>query len=189
MLYKEIGMQRRIALCLTNLGRLFIDKGDYKRAEMYLQESLSHCQHYGYDRESVLCLCFLGYLTLKLQRSAAPKRPANYFYSALKLAAQCRSVPAALDVLVGLAILRVHSGAERKAAELLTVILRHSGGEQETKNRAMQLLTKLGAEPRPTKVAPSHERDRTLDLWVVVNQQLARLKKRTLLSPEKRREF
>ena len=135
------------------------------------------CQRYGYDRESVLCLCFLGYLTLNRQRAGAVKKAADYFYPALKQAAQFRLVSAALDILVGLAILAVHSGEKRRAVELLTVALRHPGAERGTKNRAMRLLTELGIDPRPNQVAPAPERDPVPDLWAVASKKLERLKK------------
>jgi tetratricopeptide (TPR) repeat protein len=189
VIYKEIGVQQRIALCLTNLGRLAIDKGAHEQAKAYLQESLSHCRQYGYERESVLCLCYLGYLTLNLQGARAAEEAGDYFYPALKLAAQFRSVAAAVDIMVGMAILLVQSGEMGRAMELLTVALRHPGGEQETRYRATQLLTKLGNESGLTEAATNSARDLGPDLWATVDQHLRRLKKRTQISPEKRRQF
>ncbi len=167
MIYEELGVQQRVALCLTNLGRLSIDRRQYAQAEIYLQKSSALCQQNGYERETVLCLSSLGYLYLNLEGDRAKTEAENYLYSALALATQVRAVPAALDILLGLALQLSHSKGEERAIELLDLALHHPGSEQETKDRATKVKREVTAVPHTSAAFISAE-SQPLDLWETV---------------------
>jgi predicted ATPase/DNA-binding SARP family transcriptional activator len=167
-IYQEMGMPQRIALCLANLGRLAYDRETYEQAEQYFQQSLALCQEHGYARGRLSCLCHLGYLRLKLEGLRAQAEAGRYLYQALESAAQIRSVPVALDILVGLAVLLNQTGDKRRAVELLSLAWYHPGGEQETKDRAKTLGIELGAEPPLAVALNISTREPVLDLWAMV---------------------
>ena len=64
----------------------------------------------------------------------------------LRIAAEIRGVPVALEVLVGIASLRAKRGETQSAFELLLIVLNHPACDQETKNRVDHLCTELEAQ-------------------------------------------
>ena len=70
----------------------------------------------------------------------------------LRIAAEIRGVPVVLEVLVGIASLRVKRGETQSAFELLLIVLNHPACDQETRNRAEKLLVELEAQIPPTQI-------------------------------------
>ena len=118
------------------------------------------------------CLCYLGHLNLSLEDPKSQEQASHYFSMALKLAAQVRSVPLALDVLLGWAIFLSRSGYKRGAMAILTLVLDHPGSDQETKNRAAEYQTELAADFSPETEATALAQNPGRDLWETIAKLL-----------------
>ena len=131
------------------------------------------------------CLRHLGFVACAGGKARLDEA-SRYFYQALELARKLQSVPVALDILVGLAILLAQTDEEQRAAELLTLVLHHPASEQETKDRATRLRAERTAELPAVIVASAQARPQALDLWKSVDQLLKELPTLHKITPEER---
>ncbi len=137
---RQIGDRYGVAISLNNLGLVAHDQAEYEKAAGLHQESLEIFLEIGYSIGAGLCLNDLGKAALALgDREAADE----YFSQALRMARELGAEPLALSVLVPLAGLRVNSGEAETAYRLATFVRQNPASDQETRDRAGELLTRL----------------------------------------------
>ncbi|HEX9076593.1 MAG TPA: hypothetical protein VF932_12485, partial [Anaerolineae bacterium] len=90
----------------------------------------------------------------------------------LRIAAEIRGMPVALEALVGLASLQANRGDAQSALELLLIVLNHPASLQETKNRAEKLRLELEARLTPQQIEIAATQVQTSSLDLVIAQVL-----------------
>jgi serine/threonine protein kinase/Tfp pilus assembly protein PilF len=151
-LAREIGQNFRVAWALWGLSSLAERRGDYLAAKQLFEEGQAAFPlEYSYP--------VLGWALLGLKDYQAAKQT---FYRVLKAN---RDFPVSLlQALTGLA--QVWAGTEKheRSLELLALVLSHPASDQEIKDRAGPLQTRLAAELPPEVVEAAQTRGRALDL-------------------------
>jgi len=139
-LFKEMRGRRGIASALSNLGRIAYLQGEYTEAADLLQESLTIRREIGYHRGVGESLAYLGQLNVAQDE---PQKGKKFLLEALQTALDIQARAIALDVLTGLAELLIKEEESEQAAELLALVRHHPASEQETKDRAKDILTTM----------------------------------------------
>jgi predicted ATPase/DNA-binding SARP family transcriptional activator len=168
-LAEEIGEPRGIATSLHNLGRLAYDRGNYAEARRLHLESIERYRELGNPHGLASALCRLGYTACRLANADQAR---DYFKEAFAIAHPMNARPQVMDILVGVASMRIADGLsspqEMVAAELLTLVLEHPASEAETRCTAQTLLDRLDLVPLPSIEAPGPAQDgyeRLIELW------------------------
>jgi DNA-binding SARP family transcriptional activator/predicted ATPase len=131
---------------LCRLGSLKYALQQFGEAKQLYQESLAIYEEIGDRWGMALSSTHLGYANCALGHYQEAE---GYLDRALRLAMEIGVLPVALAALAGVANLLVRKGEQRRALELLAVVLHHPASEQETKDRIKRLLSELeGHLPR-----------------------------------------
>jgi predicted ATPase/DNA-binding SARP family transcriptional activator len=139
-LTRELKDMFGVGLGLCRLGNLMYEMQQYGEAKQLYQESLATYDAIGDKWGIALSLTHLGYATCALSEYQEAER---HLHRALTLAMEIGVMPVALAALVGIANLLLTRGEQKRTLELLAVVLGHPASEQETKDRAEQLLSEL----------------------------------------------
>jgi predicted ATPase/transcriptional regulator with XRE-family HTH domain len=131
------------------LGLACLAEGQLTEAQAHLRKSLDIFGENFIGWDIARSLTYLGD-AIRLSGDLAGARPV--YCDALRLSVETRTVPIALDALVGLASIGAQSGAPEQALMLSCFVLDHPSGEEETKFRARQIMDSLVAELRPEQV-------------------------------------
>ncbi|MFZ5807642.1 MAG: tetratricopeptide repeat protein [Chloroflexota bacterium] len=165
-----ISMQESIALCERTknrwgmgtayryLGLATLATGRCVEAQGYLQKSLEIFGEYFKGWDIARSLTYLGdtaFMAGNLQEAEK-----NYL-DALRLAVEAKSLPLALDALVGLARVQVCNGEAEQAFKLARHVLNHTAATQDTREISRQLI--LGVENQLCDDRMQAIRERTLD--------------------------
>jgi len=172
---QELEEPRGIALCLNNMGLLAHDMQDYPTAEQHLQESLPRYKEIGHQHGVASAYCNLGYVAYALGGNRKEEAK-EHFQQSLTLATEIGARPVALNALVGWATwLSAGEPGEvalEQAVELLALALHHPASEQETRDRASQLLAELQTRLPPELVTAAQKRGKNRDLEATVTELL-----------------
>jgi predicted ATPase/DNA-binding SARP family transcriptional activator len=168
-IYEELEDPYGIAISLNNLGIAAYDLGQYAEAQRLHQRSLEIFKEIGYQTGVGLVLKDLGYVAIAMGQDGEARL---YFLEALKVVLKMQTVPSALDVVLGVATLLAKQAAYEQALELLAFVVHHPAVEQDTKNRAMDLLARLEQSPVPVSWNASQERGKTRAFDEVIGEIL-----------------
>lgn len=177
-IYEAMGHWQRNARCQYHLGRLAFDQEEYELAEHYFQKSLEISQQHGFKPETLLCFCQLGCLRLQVNSKDLLGIANQYFSWALILAKEVKSVPLALEILPGLALLLKRFGDEKGAVELLSFVSKHPGGAQEIKDWAIKLHSEFRNVSYLSEASAFPAHYRRPNLWDLINNHLQMIQKR-----------
>jgi Tfp pilus assembly protein PilF len=96
------------------------------------------------------------------------------FRQALRTATEGNVQPNALDAMLGLAEVNVHSGDCEAALKLIGHVLQHAASAQVARDRADQLRVDLEAQLTPQQIADTRREAQAKSFDVVVTEILAR---------------
>jgi tetratricopeptide (TPR) repeat protein len=154
---------------LDRLGRIAQAQGKYVEATYFFRESVALSRTNGERWNRARALAHLGEA---LDAQGEAREAWASFQAALQLAMEACFMPVVLESLAGLATLLAHEGAGERALELLVHILAHPTADQEVKDRAGRLQSKLVACRSPEQVVTLQERARARSFEVVVDEVL-----------------
>jgi predicted ATPase len=154
-----------IAGCLSNLGWVAHLQDDYAAARAFYEESLALSRTIGDRRGMAIALTNLGFTASALRDLPAA---AAAFDEALRIATEIGATPLALEVLVGLARLRVGNGQPEPAAELLGLALRHPASNNDVRMQIELFIDEIAGLLAPERMTAALERGSRLLLEDVV---------------------
>ena len=137
---RALGMQRLIPFFLANLGLVAYMLRDYEHSQRLSQEALTFVQASGERWFEAGLLSQLGKAATALQEY---ENAETYLRNALRLAWRLKDLPLVLQTLVHFAELRLAQQAYQEAATLLHVTCNHKAINQEDKDLALSLKTRL----------------------------------------------
>ncbi len=166
-IYEEFGNRWGIANCLCNLGLVAYWRQDYPGAFQHTQAGLSMAQEIG-DRELVsICLPSLGYISTRLGQ---PQAARQYFRQSLPEIQAIGAAPYMINVIVGMAELRLLNGEYAHAAEYLGLAQAYPLRDREREALMEPLLATLQTALPANELAAALERGRAMDLNLVIEQ-------------------
>jgi len=151
------------------LGLATMAAGRYVEAQSHLQKSLEIFGEYFKGWDIARTLGYLGDATLLAGNAVDAGK---VYRDALRVSLEAKSIPIALDVLVGLAHVRARSGNSELALELCRHILNHPASTHEAKDRAHQLSKELEARQAPQQIEAARARARTKPFDKIVEEIL-----------------
>lgn len=171
-IFQAIGNRRNGAVCLANLGILAYQQRDYAAASDYIQQSLVMSHETGYRLLTAFALNTLGFIELALGNLMNSE---SLFHESLIMADDIDALPPLLKTLVGLARLRLQTGAGSFAAELSGLVEHHPSLDEELRlGELARLKHELEAMLSDDELVTALERGRTLDVKTVTKKILAR---------------
>ncbi len=172
---KALGILPNVAHCLSGLGHLAFDQGQYVQAEQAQLEALAIWQDIGNEPEMALTYRYLGHIILTGD-SARRIEAQRYYQQALEWARQYGLAPLALDLFVGLAEMLLPEGDMETAVTLLSLAQTHTAATAATRQQAAELLAKTTAHLSPAAVqAAVAQRPDWQDAAALVLEKLAGL--------------
>jgi predicted ATPase/DNA-binding SARP family transcriptional activator len=165
----EMEYRFAVGFALHHQGVLAYLTQAYEEAKLSLQESYKIFEETGERRFVALSLTYLGYVNYALEDYQAAW---SQLYSALKLAHEAQAKAVILAALTCLAALLTQEDQPERALELLTLVLHHPASEQETKDRAERLYSKLKSQLPLAIANAAEQRGRTEKLEKVVAELL-----------------
>jgi serine/threonine protein kinase/tetratricopeptide (TPR) repeat protein len=148
-IYREIGNQHAIADALNNLGFSALMQNDYLEAQLLLQESLEILQNLDAQWSIANTLANLGHVETALENPSAATR---YFMKALQQAYEIQAEPLLLEIIVGLAKLRVNAGDDHGALEMLIMVFNHPANISDIQAMIDPLIETLTIKLSPQTV-------------------------------------
>lgn len=142
-LSRENGYRFATGLALDGLGELAYIEGRYKDALPLFSESASLFQELGDTHRLSRTLYHRGLNFLALDQVVEAEHDFN---SALRLAYKGGFTSAALNAMLGIALLGARQNASQGRLELVLYVLEHPASTQETKTRADRLRAELEAQ-------------------------------------------
>jgi predicted ATPase len=115
-------------------------QGQLGEARSLLQKSLDTFGDYIVGWDIARSYTYLGEVALLSGEIAEARK---IYLQALSLANEARSIPLMLDALIGLAFIDAKSGNLERALQVSNLIISHSAGTQETKDRANRLKLEI----------------------------------------------
>ncbi|HET7229604.1 MAG TPA: tetratricopeptide repeat protein [Longimicrobium sp.] len=155
---------RLVANALQNLGAAAWEAGDYPAAETHLHEAVRICREMGFRRLLAFGLNALGNVFVARGELAAGEHAC---LRALAIAAEAGEAPLTLEVLLGLARLRMRQGHHAQAAELAALLQAHPATDQSARTSAASIQAEL-VEPATDEVRAALARGRVAELDAVV---------------------
>lgn len=137
---REIGFQWGITSTLKHLGDVEKAMGELAAAQQHYQESLTHSRQAEDRKSAVYVLDSLADLSRQQQNRVAAW---GYYREALETAVAIGLIPVAIDVLVGMAELFAEEGQIGQAVQLLAFAQCQPTVDQQTRDKAAQLLNSL----------------------------------------------
>jgi tetratricopeptide (TPR) repeat protein len=154
-------------------GELALVQGAYPRAAEHFQKSMTLFKDVG----DIGVLWGIAWSLNGLGKTAcalgAYQESRQYFQKALRSAMHAPSIPEALDILVGMAILLAASGKKEQAMELSAIPLHHPASRQITRERVARLLAELGVELTLEQVEATQARAQARTFEAVVQELLS----------------
>jgi predicted ATPase/DNA-binding SARP family transcriptional activator/uncharacterized protein HemY len=149
----RIGDRNGQAIALSNLGEIAHTQGKYRKALAYYEEALAIGRAIDDQRSVLVCLNNLGETACTMEDFDTAN---TYLVEALRLASENQTMIVLTKVLVNLAALFAEQGQVDRSATLLAVARQQPGCEQDTKDKAKQMLSELEVAP-PEPPLPSLE--------------------------------
>ena len=163
-LKRAIGDGRGVALALNNLGDIAIQLGQHDAAEDSLRESLALARRL---EDRALAARALNNLGLLAQARGDRRGAVDAFHEALRLMQGMDRAPLALDVLAGYAALLAEAGQAAPARRLAALVAAHPASEAQVRDRARQVLCRVGLEDEAEAV------DAPADLTGAIDEALS----------------
>ena len=138
---REIGDGEGQAIALSNLGEVACAAGDYAEAARRIRWGLAIGRDIDDQWTVMACLNSLGEIAIRMGDEAQAWAS---FAEALEIAQATQTLPFLLKVLVNLAVLLAGEGDGQLAAEALSLARRHHASEEATKEKANQLMKRMG---------------------------------------------
>jgi tetratricopeptide (TPR) repeat protein len=160
-LFRELGFPMGEAVALNNWGVACHMLGEYAEARSLLVECLAVCRELGHRHIAAHALASLGGVAGALGEY---REAWEHTREALETAREIGSVSATLFGLVSAAFLLARNEAGQQAAEVSALVYHHPAANQETKNRARQLLVELETQLPAPVIAAAQERGRARKL-------------------------
>jgi tetratricopeptide (TPR) repeat protein len=148
-LNSALGDRWGLGTAYRSLGRLAAMQGDYAQAKTSFSQALEVLTELGAQGDAAQVLADLGWTWLALGDTVQAE---GAWLETLRIAVEGEQLPLGLEAVLGLATLRVRSGDNENAFELLLMILDHPASLQETKNRASGLRAGLEAQLTPAQI-------------------------------------
>ncbi len=139
-IFEELGHLYGMASCLNNKGNVCMALEDYSQAKSYFEKALAIREELGDQRGIASVLNNIGSVGIKTE---------NYVWAqenllrALKIGWENNVLPVVMDCLMGLSQLKMNEGSTHIAQKWLSTIVNHTASNQETIERATNLLTNL----------------------------------------------
>ncbi len=137
---REIGDRWSVGATLNNLGYSALLQGNYTQVETYLEESLDIFRDVGDLASAVQALINLGHAASALNDN---EKAAEHYCDALQSALQIDAAPLLLEIVAGIARLRIREGKANEALGLVSLALHHPGTNSDIKAIAEPLLDEL----------------------------------------------
>jgi predicted ATPase/DNA-binding SARP family transcriptional activator len=164
-IYRALGYRPGLSAALNNLGQVASALGEYDLARELVQESLDIKRETGDRNAMIHSLLQLGAVTRKMGDYGESKK---WHAQTLRLALEIQALHLVRYVLVGVAELENQRGERERALELLSFVLHQGVGEQELRDQAHNLRSKLEAALSPQAVAQCQQRGQARTLEAVV---------------------
>jgi len=140
-LQKDFGDLKGIAGTLTTLGRIALLEGDHAEARRCYEQARTIYHDLGVDGELAICLEGMGNSARAIGHYGEARR---YLREALQLSRQ-HLASLTPSIFVGIGELLLETGQQARGIELLAFALHHPASDQDTKERAQQLLNRYPA--------------------------------------------
>lgn len=176
-LSRKGGSVAAIVEALYLLGSTLYKMGDMERieAKALLEESVALCRKLNYPSGMALALYQLGLTTMA---SDDDQIASTCFHEALEILISSQFTPIILEILVGLATLRVQQQAlTPNQSEILltlaTLVFNHPASNRQTHNNAARLLAELDTAGLPREIiTAAKEQAQTMTLEAMAEQIL-----------------
>jgi Tetratricopeptide repeat len=166
---REMGDRVAVAASLEFLGSTMFAKGDYRAAEVFLQEALAIRR----ETHSQFLYLTLGWLVRTVSRLGLPAVARTYLRDGLTVVRATSSAREKLWMLFGAAEVLLAERQVALAAELIGLQLTHPANDHTDQLYAEQVRSDLAARITPTELAKALERGSALDIDAVIAQLLA----------------
>jgi ATP/maltotriose-dependent transcriptional regulator MalT len=138
---QDLGDHRSMADTLTSLGRIALREGDNAEARRSYEQARTIHHDRGDHVGLAAALEGMGNSALAIGHYGEAQR---YLREALQLSSQ-HMAPRTLAIFVGIGELFLQTGKRARGIGLLALALHHPASDQETKDRAQQLLSRYRA--------------------------------------------
>ncbi len=172
-IFQRLGHRYGIASCLNNLGNVALALDEFEQAQSNYREAFEIRKELGDLRGIASVLNNLGQVSDLLGEHQTAK---TYYFQALKAGWENKGIPVVIDSLIGLAKMQLDEGIQSGAAEILLLVLNHSGSNQEAKDRAADLLQACQVDPQESDFDEVTMKDEEEMLAQIVNEFLTELK-------------
>jgi predicted ATPase/Tfp pilus assembly protein PilF len=166
---REIGDDHGVAIALNNLGLVAHELGAYEDAQDLHNESLEIFSKTGYSLGAGNCLNDLGKASLALGDYEQAK---DYLIRALRIAQEIQALPLGMSAITGIGFLHMEEGDYAGALALLVSVVEHPASDQDTKDRAEQLLPKLETQLTAEAISQAKRRGKALDYVKIMEEFL-----------------
>jgi len=158
------------------LGLIKLAQGKYQEAQDLLHRSLEFFSGYTEGWDIAISLIYLGTTELELGNLQEAE---SFYRNALHTALAAKSVPLALEALVGLAKILAQKGEFHTAVQLATFVQNQSTSAQASKDAASQLLAEAEIQLPVDEVQTITAEAKNLSLETIVQVNLAALTRST----------
>ena len=166
---RTVGNALEIGRSLANLGFIEFQRKRLPEAQVYLQEALQVNRELGALPEVCATLINLGYtMVAQDDRTAA----GGHYLEALPIATQIGEKSLILEIVAGMAELRMKAGDRQKAAHWMGMVMIHPALRSDTKVAVETALASLRENMPPDELEDAFEQGRALDLDTVVEEVL-----------------
>ena len=166
-----------MAVALNHLGEMAIRQADFEGAQQHYQQSLAIYQEINDSGGLAIALNGLGQTACALADYPAA---AHHFQQALTIASEIQFLPLICAMFISISELFLKIGPPERGLALLAFIRHHPASDQETKDRAAQLLKRYEAEVTPDQFSAAEQSNLDAmvaamrnDLTLVANQASA----------------
>jgi len=168
-LSRSVGDQYALGFAYRGLGIIAQVQGEHLQALESFRKSLATLTELGARQDMARLLAEMSRSIFALGNDAEAGR--NWRES-LRIAIETRGLFIALESLVGIASLQAKRGDTERALELLLIVLDHPAGNQDTRDRAVDLRDKFIAQLTGRQVESVEGRARTKTFEAVVDEIL-----------------
>ena len=172
-IFQRLGHRYGMASCMNNLGNAAVSLGELDQAQHYYREAFAIRKALGDARGIASVLNNLGRVSELLEEHKAAR---DYFLRALEVGWENKGIPVVLDSLLGLTNMLLVDSSPSRAVELLSIVINHSGSNQEAKDRAADMLERLRVDYQGSDFEEVQMRVEDNSLDRVVSEILAEIK-------------
>jgi len=165
----SVGARWNLGHAFQGLGAVAQAQGEHRRAADLFLKAVDTFTELGGRFYIGQGLAQMGQSLFALGNDAEAER---VWRESLRIAAEIRGMPVALEALVGLASLRAKRGDTTPALELLLIVLNHPASLQETKDRAAGLRAELEVQLTRQQVEAAQGRAQAKTFEAAVDELL-----------------